>query len=162
MTTPKTRIPDATVQDVQAAIAQARVHMDLAGYELTRKPEAVPGKLGEAIRALTGARDLLAPPAGAAAPRIRWEPNEDGRDYTAAIRGYAGAIDSPVFAIYPPKGRMREWVLCSDLPGQERCRIESDSPDQLKLHAERLLEMFAVAIGTPLCGCGVPPAGGMT
>ena len=59
MTAPKVRLPDATVQEVRAGIAQARVHMDVAGFALARDPQAVPGNLTEAISVLTAARDLL-------------------------------------------------------------------------------------------------------
>jgi len=60
VTPPKVRIPDGAVREVHACIAQARVHMDLAGYVLTKDPQAVPDKLTGAISALTAAREVLA------------------------------------------------------------------------------------------------------
>ena len=78
--------------------------------------------------------------------RIRWEPNDDGRDYTAAFRGYAGQSDAAIFAIYPPCARVSEWALRSDLTGQDHYRAGGDKPDNLKPHAERWLEEFVSSL----------------
>lgn len=83
--------------------------------------------------------------------RIRWEPNEDGRDYTPAYRGYAGTSTTVVhFVIYPPAevlGRVREWVLRSDLPGQDHHFAEAPRREDLEPHAERWLEEHVSSLG---------------
>lgn len=87
--------------------------------------------------------------------RIRWEPNDDGRDYTAAYRGYAGTSGVANFVIYPPAevlGRIREWVLRSDLPGQDHHFAEAPRREDLEPHAERWLEEFVTSLGA-----GFPP-----
>lgn len=72
--------------------------------------------------------------------RIRWE-----RDLAGNLFGYAGTVESPLFAIDAPLGGV-PWVMSSILPGRY---VRRDHPDSkaLKAEAERMLEEFVSSLG---------------
>ena len=86
-------------------------------------------------------------PAGVTmAERIRWQADALG---SGEADGFVGIIESSAFAIWKPPQAGGEWVLTSNLPGQENDRSFDANPDKLKLkaEAERWLERFVSSLG---------------
>jgi|HubBroStandDraft_6_1064221.scaffolds.fasta_scaffold66720_6 hypothetical protein len=76
--------------------------------------------------------------------RIRWD--DDCAGDIPHYTGRTGAVDADLFKIWPPDGRDPEWLLTSELPGQDYA-VYGDGLEELKGRAEELLTEFADALG---------------
>ena len=77
-------------------------------------------------------------------PRIRWQDDVLG---SGEADGFTGTLDPPAFAIWKPPQAGGEWVLTSNLPGQEHDRGFDVTPGKLKAVAERWLAEFVSSLG---------------
>jgi hypothetical protein len=76
----------------------------------------------------------------APAPRIRWEPGEDG-----ILFGYSGTLKPWVFAVCPPRSPGDFWMISTPFPlGQPRY---VGSEKEARKAAERWLAEFIAALG---------------
>ena len=82
-------------------------------------------------------------------PRIRWQDDVLG---SGEADGFTGTLDPPAFAIWKPPQAGGEWVLTSNLPGQEHDRGFDVAPGKLKAVAERWLAEFAASLGASFEG----------
>lgn len=76
--------------------------------------------------------------------RIRWQDDVLG---SGEADGFTGTLAHPAFAIWKPPQAGGEWVLTSNLPGQEHDRSFDVAPDKLKAEAERWLAEFITSLG---------------
>lgn len=75
--------------------------------------------------------------------RIRWHDDPGGN-----AEGYTGTLSRWAFKIWAPwPGSADEWVLVSQLPGQEAVRRYGADPEALKPEAGDLLAEFAASLG---------------
>ena len=80
--------------------------------------------------------------------RIRWEDKEPGNGdvYNVASIGCAGTAEEAAFIIYTPDELHAGWLLSVRLvPGG--LFLYADTPDGLKVKAERWLERFVGSLG---------------
>jgi hypothetical protein len=94
--------------------------------------------------------------------RIRWYDDSGGN-----LLGCTGTVGLSVFKILAPVGE-EEWVLISELRGQEDARHFGDDPEALKEAAEEWLAGFVASLGAVFpeppaadpdceeCGFGLP------
>lgn len=76
--------------------------------------------------------------------RIRWD--DEPEDDVPCYAGRAGKVGADLFMIWPPDERDSQWLLTSQLPGQD-VAIYGDGLEELKGRAEELLAEFAASLG---------------
>ncbi len=76
--------------------------------------------------------------------RIRWDEDPGGPCYAGRAEKVDACTRSDLFIIWPPDERDSQWLLTSQLPGQD-VAIYGDGLEELQGRAEELLAEFAGA-----------------